>query len=211
MEHILSMNDPDLIGICQDCPPPVRQVTIIDSDPHEAEWQPAWRVEKYDGDWTPEQIAAGLAGGPSEVVQVAGNVLTTVGIVRMLNLLKGTVAQAADNTHTFMGVGDSSTAAAAGQTDLQAATGATHRQWNAMDATYPQLSGTSLIFRSTFATTEANFAWNEVAIELDDGVVSPGTAALSTGTQKMFNRKVVSAGTKTSAQTWVATLTVTIT
>jgi hypothetical protein len=67
-----------------------------------------------------------------------------------------------------------------------------------MDATYPQVSTNVITFRSTFATGDANFAWQEW------GVFN----ASSAGT--MLNRKVESLGTKTSAQTWQFTVTITL-
>lgn len=95
-----------------------------------------------------------------------------------------------------LGVGDSSTAFAASQTDLQAAT---NKLRKAMDATYPS-GGTNVItFRSTFGTGDANWAWNEW-----------GTfTAASGGT--MLSRKVESLGTKTNTQTWQFTTTLTFT
>jgi hypothetical protein len=101
-----------------------------------------------------------------------------------------------NNANSYIGVGDSTTAYAAGQTDLQAAT---NKLRKAMDATYPQTSINVVTFRSTFATTDANWAWQEW------GVFN----ASSAGT--MLNRKVESLGTKTSAQTWQFTVTLTFT
>jgi len=100
------------------------------------------------------------------------------------------------NANSYIGVGDSTTAFAAGQTDLQAAS---NKLRKAMDATYPTIATNQLTFRSTFATGDANFAWQEW------GVFN----ASSAGT--MMNRKVESLGTKTSAQSWQFTVTVTFT
>jgi hypothetical protein len=55
-----------------------------------------------------------------------------------------------------------------------------------------------MTFRSTFATSEANWAWQEW------GVFN----AFSSGT--MMSRKVESLGTKTSAQSWQLTVTITL-
>ena len=99
------------------------------------------------------------------------------------------------NATSYIGVGDSTTAFANTQTDLQAAT---NKLRKAMDATYPQVAANVITFRSTFATTDANFAWQEW------GVFN----ASSAGT--MLNRKVESLGTKTSAQSWQMTVTVTL-
>lgn len=100
-----------------------------------------------------------------------------------------------NNTNAYIGVGDSSTAFAAAQTDLQAST---NKLRKAMDATYPSRSTNVLTFRSTFATTDANFAWNEWGVFNGS---SGGT---------MLNRKVESLGTKTSAQSWQMTVTITV-
>jgi len=114
-------------------------------------------------------------------------------------MVASTVAAAStpfNNANSYIGVGDSTTAYAAGQTDLQAAT---NKLRKAMDATYPQTATNVVTFRSTFATTDANYAWQEW------GVFN----ASSAGT--MLNRKVESLGTKTSAQTWQFTVTLTFT
>lgn len=108
----------------------------------------------------------------------------------------GEAVTAFNNANSHIGVGDSATAFAAGQTDLQAAS---NKLRKAMDATYPTRATNVLTFRSTFGTSDANFAWNEWA-------VFNGAAG---GT--MLNRKVESLGTKTNTQTWQFTVTLTIT
>lgn len=101
-----------------------------------------------------------------------------------------------NNANAHLGVGDSNTAFAATQTDLQAAS---NKVRQAMEATYPQRATNVLTFRSLFGTGAANFAWEEW-----------GTFnAASSGT--MLNRKVESLGTKTSAQSWQFTVTLTVT
>lgn len=114
--------------------------------------------------------------------------------VAALTLATGTFF---NNANSSIGVGDSTTAFAATQTDLQAAT---NKLRKAMDATYPQVAANVLTFRSTFATSDANFAWQEWAVF--------NTTSASGGT--MLNRKVESLGTKTSAQSWQLTVTITL-
>ena len=188
--------------MCRDCP---------EEETRPEETHPAlaveWQIRKYDGEVTPEQVARGEVQ-PVETIVIPGNMVVNSGINRMFDLLIGAGGQAAAASsggvgHVFMGVGDSSTAATATDTDLNAATGSSHRQWVVLDNTYPSRSSQTLTMQCTFSTSVANFAWNEMGIEIDNGTSSPGTAALSTSTQKLFNHKVVSAGTKTSAQTWV--------
>lgn len=112
-------------------------------------------------------------------------------------MVQSTIAAAStpfNNSNAYIGVGDSTTAFNASQTDLVAATNKTRK---AMQATYPQGSTNVITFRSTFGTSDANYAWQEW------GVFN----ASSGGT--MLNRKVESLGTKTSAQTWDFTVTLT--
>ena len=101
-----------------------------------------------------------------------------------------------NNANAHLGVGDSSTAFAATQTDLQAAT---NKLRKAMEATYPTRAANVLTFRSLFGTGDANFAWNEW------GVFNASSAAT------MLSRKVESLGTKTSAQSWQLTAELTVT
>jgi hypothetical protein len=68
----------------------------------------------------------------------------------------------------------------------------------AMDATFPSIAGAVITYQATFATGDANWAWNEW------GVFN----AASAGT--MFQRKVESLGTKTSAQTWQFNVAITV-
>lgn len=132
---------------------------------------------------------------PYEVATAYHNLLVNVGITRALNLLAGLGGQAYDSTHSRIGVGDDNTAAANSQTDLQAAAGATHRQFEVQDATFPSLSAQTMTWRSTFTSGEGNFAWQEWCI--DDG-----TAASTAITTPMLNRKVASLGTKVVGTVW---------
>lgn len=96
-----------------------------------------------------------------------------------------------NNANAHLGVGNSSTAFSASHTDLQGAS----KTRKAMDATYPSRSANVVTYRSTFGTGDANYAWEEV-----------GVFNASSGSQ-MMSRHVSSLGTKTSAASWVLTLT----
>lgn len=101
-----------------------------------------------------------------------------------------------NNSNAYLAVGDSTTAFAVGQTDLQATTNKIRK---AMDATYPTRSANQLTFKATYGTSEANFAWNEW------GIFNASTGGV------MLNRKVESLGTKVAGTaTWVFTVTLTI-
>ena len=122
----------------------------------------------------------------------------------LTNVGRNFIAQAIinDGSPTFfsngtahIGVGDSATAFIATQTDLQAAT---NKLRKSMDTSYPTRATNAITFQSTFSTAEANFAWNEWAV----------FNAAASGT--MLNRLVESLGTKTSAQSWLLNVTLTV-
>ena len=156
-------------------------------------WQVRATVEKWHDS---ADHAAGHA--PDEVVESLDNLLLNAGITRLLNLLVGAGGQAFDSTHSRVGVGDSSTAAAASQTDLQAAT---NKQWKLVDSV--NVSSQTVTWVATFGSSQANFAWAEWGID-------QGTADGTTVTAPMLNRKVASLGTKASGSTWVFTVPITI-
>lgn len=172
----------------------VAHVGVVHERHDPVRWIARLRLAKYDGDWTGEEIDAGLAGDPIEVLEREGNLLMTVGATALWTKLTGGAGTVFDNANAYTGVGDSTTAAAAGQTDLQAAT---NKLRKAMDATYPQVSTNTCVFRSTYGASDANFVWNEWAI----------FNASSAGT--MLNRKVESLGTKTTGS-WQLTLTLSL-
>lgn len=122
--------------------------------------------------------------------------LTNAGRDLIANLLVGGGGTPINNANAHLAVGDSSTAFAASQTDLQASTNKIRK---AMEATYPQRTDNVITLRSVFGTSEANWAWAEFGI----------FNAASAGT--MVGRKVESLGTKTSAASWQLTVTATVT
>lgn len=181
-------------------------------------WHCVTRVDKFAGDidyildgdiLVPTQ--AGEVVTPFESFEIEGNLLTIGGASIQWQTLIGNGTTTAgqeltyfNNAQAAIGVGDSTTAAADTQTALQAAT---NRLYKAMDATYPQHTDSdssagakSIVFRSTFATTDANFAWQEWCVS--------NSATHNTG--RTLNRKVESLGTKTAAATWVLTITLSL-
>jgi hypothetical protein len=145
-----------------------------------------------------------LGVAPEDMAEVTSNLLLNAGIQRMEDNLIAVPAATAvyDNTHARLGVGNSSTAEAATQTDLQAAAGGANRQFKLMNATFPSRSSQTLSFASDFTSGEANFVWNEWGID-------NGTSNGTTVSAPMLNRKVASLGTKATG-TWTLTATLTI-
>ena len=123
--------------------------------------------------------------------------LTDVGRDHFATDLIGLSIVEFDNANAALGVGDSTTAFAKAQTDLQAGP---NKLRKGMEAGFPDVPSAANIlrFRALFGTSEANFAWEEWAT----------FNALAAGT--MLNRKVESLGTKTAAQSFQLTVTITV-
>ena len=123
------------------------------------------------------------------------NLFLTAGINELWKLVTGQSANVFSNAQAQVGIGDSSAAAAAGQTDLQAATNKTYK---AVDASYPSVPAAGAVqFKATFGTADANYAWNEF-------VIKHGTSAIC------IDRGVGTFGTKAAGTTWVATVTLSL-
>ena len=158
-------------------------------------WNIHAHIDKYIGPEADARAAAGLP--PDDVADSDGNLITTAGLTRLTSLLTGAGGQAYDATHCRIGVGDSSTAAAIGDTALGAATNKYYKTVTGA----PTLSAGLMTFVAIFPTGQANFAWNEWGID-------QGTADGTTVTAPLLNHKIASLGTKTSAAAWTFTVTV---
>lgn len=148
-----------------------------------------WLINRYAND------LAALRERPYDRSEIHGNLLLNEGITALLNLLTGAAETAFSNANAYIGVGDSSTAASASQTGLQAATNLLYK---GMQASYPTISGQTVTFRSQFTTSEANFAWNEFTV-----------ASGNSNSADNLNRVVSAQGTKASGQTWTVDCAIT--
>jgi hypothetical protein len=132
------------------------------------------------------------------------NLLTTAGWDRILTLAIAGGGQAWDATHTRIGVGTATAAAASGDTTL-GATG-TSAVWSRVTGAGTVGTGTAvrrLSFVSTFGTGDANMVWAEWGIDQSTAAgVTTGAA-----TAPFLNHAISAQGTKASGQTWTATAT----
>lgn len=175
-----------------------------------------WLCEKWDEDqveyarkrlWLPEFTPVPsfelrrLKLSP-EIAEVPGNLLLNAGIQSLEDQLIGATTLPYNNTNARIGVGNSATAEAATQTDLQAAAGSANRQFKLMNATFPSRASQTVTFQSDFTSGEANFVWNEWGVD-------KGTTNSTTVVAPMLNRKVASLGTKATG-TWTLSGTLTI-
>jgi hypothetical protein len=190
----------------------------------------AWRahalVEKFDDDqvayalkhrerrlWTPRRLGRiqrhhfeRLGIRPFEVIESPGNLLTTAGVTRAMSLILAAGGQGATATSARIGVGNGAGTAVIGDTDLSASAGAGNRYFMPMDSTFPSSAAGVGTFRSTFATADGNFVWNEWCIDIGTPTVAAGTTVSAT----LLNHKTSAAlGTKTSGA-WTLTATITL-
>lgn len=135
--------------------------------------------------------------------EVNGNLLLNEGIQRLEDLLIAAGGTSYNNANAYIGVGDSTTAEAATQTDLQASS---NKFYKGMNATFPSRSSQTVTWQSDFTTSEANYVWNEWTIAA--GATSASGSGFTVGTTNL-NRKVASLGTKVSG-TWTLSGTVVI-
>jgi len=156
-----------------------------------ATWRRVWTIRKYAND------EAFAQGEPFEVARIDGNLLLNEGIGEMWDLICGLGTPTAfSNANARIGVGDSSTAAAATQTGLQAST---NKLYKGMETSYPSRTGQTVTFRAVFGSAEANFAWNEFSIAngASDSAIN-------------LNRLVSAQGTKASGQTWTVDVAISL-
>jgi hypothetical protein len=130
------------------------------------------------------------------VSEFEGNVLLNEGIAALLEKLIGNSYGAFGNGQAYIGVGDATSATAANQTGLQAAT---NKGYVAMSSGYPSRSNQTITWRSAFGSADGNFSWQEftVANAGSDGAVN-------------LNRALSNQGTKVSGQVWTVDIAVTL-
>lgn len=135
-------------------------------------------------------------GRPYLIGKAFPNIFVNGGLAAAWNLITAQGGTAFSNANGFLGVGDSNTAPAVSQTDLQAAT---NKLRVAMNVGFPNAPVNGLEqWQSDFTGAQANYSWQEFAI----------FNAAAAGT--MLNRSISNQGTKTSGQTWRLTYSFTL-
>jgi len=175
-------------------------------------WKAKWRIWKFhDPD---NKIAEFLKNGGSveDAIKMCqatygkheflgldefeGNTALNEGLQLLEDIIAGldTTSNKWDSSNAHLGVGDSNASESASQTGLQG-TNKTHED---MDSGYPQRSGQTLKWRSTFDGNTGNHSWQEFTVVNDTD---------DSGTN--LNRKVADKGTKSSGETWTLELQIT--
>lgn len=168
-------------------------------------YKPKWRLHKFKdpenqiakalGAGAPvDEVAERFPGALYESVEFPGNVALNEGLQELIRLIAGISSPTAwNNANARLGVGNSATAASAAQTGLLGS-----KVYKAMDATYPQRSSQTAVWRTTFSGTVANFAWYEYTV-----------SNTATNTGKNLNRKISTKGTKSAGESWTLELQIT--
>jgi hypothetical protein len=161
-----------------------------------ARWMCRYKLSKYRediGGYRGREAEFHQAFTPYDVIAGKGNCLLNSGIDEMWDLIVGDSSNHYSNATAQVGVGDSNTAAAATQTDLQAATNKTYK---GMESGYPTSTTQKATFKASFGASEANYTWNEWVVK-------------QSASAKCLNRKVDAMGTK-SGGTWTLEVSVTL-
>lgn len=159
-----------------------------------------WTIRRYNSheDFLAGKLPETIIDGEGQILpgesKFKGNVLLNEGIAVLLALLTGGSGTAYSNANAYLGVGESTTAAAASQTGLQGAS----LTYKAMETSYPSISSQTVTFRSVFESADANNAWQEFTV-----------VNASSDSGDNLNRKVSDQGTKASGQTWTLDLAIT--
>ena len=188
--------------------------TMVDS----LKWYPRIEVAK----WNPETMAAitaelgytpgfdelmQITGAPDDIVYDEGNEMTTAGLAAVTGLILGLGGQAFNAANSIIGVGNSTTAFSAGQTALVGTS-----YYRPTDSAPFRTNG-AMSAAATFGGSDANFVWNEWCWATGTGTVTANAtlASVTAGTEVMWNRKVVSLGTKEIGAQWTLSTTITLT
>ncbi len=190
----------ELVGLLREVAACMRDGRPLPGTAEGMRMTPRWVVRRYadESDYRrdrPRAVLDPVTGLllPAESV-VASNLALNEGITALQNLLIGAAETSFGNANAYLGVGDSATAAAAGQTGLQAAS---NKLYKGMEASYPQVSAQKTTWRAVFATGEANFAWQEFTVANGNSDAADN-----------LNRKVEDQGTKASGA-WTLDLDIT--
>jgi len=155
----------------------------------------ASEADKKAGKIYSKKEALELFGVP-QFTSFDGNCLLNEGINELWTILCSASGTKFDNATAQTGVGDSTTAEAATQTDLQAAT---NKAYVGMMAGFPTYgTDQKAIWKSSYDGNTANYAWQEF-------IVRNGATAL-----KDICRKVSSQGNKAVNQVWELSISISL-
>lgn len=176
-----------------------------------------FRVDKWDDDqiaWTARKLDLSpltepsrrhfdaLGVKPFEVYEKDNaNLVMDAGWNLMMKNTAGSAGTLFSASVGRIASGDSATAVGYTDTALNAATNKLYKLISGAPTVGTTHSG-GLAFAATFSTSQANWSWQEFGVD-------QGTSDSTTVTSVFFSHGLATPGTKTSAQTWNVTVTIT--
>ncbi len=144
------------------------------------------------------------------ITEEPGNLLVTAGLNLITALIEGGAGTPFAHADAIVGVGAGTTTATTADTALTD-DNTSNAYYQQADSSYPTQSNGVITTQCTFASGNANFAWQEWCLATGSGGITAGDHLSAVATSvTMLNHKVASLGTKSSGASWVATLTVTL-
>ncbi len=171
--------------------------------------QVAWATRKMGYEPQGHRLSLLFRTPEDGITEEPGNLMVTAGLNLLTSLLEGGAGTPFAHADAIVGVGSTSTAATVADTALGAdnTSGAYYQQ---ADSSYPTQSNGVITCQATFASGNANYAWNEWCLATGSGGITAGTHLSAVATSVvMLNHKVASLGTKASGASWVFVATVT--
>jgi hypothetical protein len=171
--------------------------------------QVAWATRKMGYEPDGARLSLLFRNPEDGVTEEPGNLMVTVGLNLLTSLLEGGAGTPFAHADAIVGVGAGVTAATVADTALTD-DNSSNAYYQQADSSYPTQSNGTITCNCTFASGNANFAWQEWCLATGSGGISAGDhlSAVATGVV-MLNHKVASLGTKASGASWVFTATIT--
>jgi len=185
----------------------------------EIHWAAWARVDKYSPDQTAHAVrVSGLAEPGAGVfralfrapedgtAEAEGNLLVTVGLGQLTNLITGGGANAFSNANAIVGVGAGTAPAAIADTALTD-DGTANAWYQQASSGYPIQSGGAITCVSAFGSSAANFTWQEWSWSIGGGgAITAGhqLSAVTSTPPVMLNHKVQGFGAKVGGS-WIFT------
>jgi hypothetical protein len=170
--------------------------------------QVAWATAKMGYEPSGHRLSLLFRDPEDGVAEEPGNLMVTVGLNLLTSLLEGGAGTPFAHADAIVGVGAGTTAATTGDTALTD-DNTSNAYYQQADSSYPTQSNGTITCQATFASGNANFAWQEWCLATGSGGITAGDHLSATSTSPvMLNHKVASLGTKSSGS-WVFVATIT--
>ena len=165
--------------------------------------QVAWATRKMGYEPMGHRLSLLFRDPEDGVTEEPGNLMVTAGLNLLTSLLEGGAGTPFAHADAIVGVGAGTTTATAADTALTD-DNTSNAYYQQADSSYPTQSNGTITCQATFASGNANYAWQEWCLATGSGGISAGDHLSAVATSVvMLNHKVASLGTKASGASWV--------